>query len=120
MPVPTRVRATCLHDGAWRLDSIGADPVTKAEFDTLTPFRAWEALDQRQTELGLGLHGDNLTALPTGIFDADGWNRNYTINDTFRPQEIGTFKEVHCEIKKCDVNALAAVGGELYISKPSA
>lgn len=71
-------------------------------------------------ELGLGLHGANLTAFPIGLLDVDGWHRNITINDTFRTQEIDTFKEVHCEIKKCDVNALAAVGGEFYVSKPSA
>ena len=44
-------------------------------------------------------------------------NVTYGINDTFRTEDIGTFKEVHCEVKKCDVNAFAAVGGEYYIDR---
>ena len=58
----------------------------------------------------------NLTAFPDGM---ELWNLNYTVNMTFRTEQIFTIKEVHCEVKKCDPNTFAAVGGEFYIDKPT-
>jgi hypothetical protein len=99
VPVPLDLRVTCLHDGKYRLDSIGIDPRTLMELPYLTAFKAYDLLvtlhnSERES-------GKNLSGIPT---DMALWHRNYTINDTFLAQDIGTFKEVHCEIKKCDVN----------------
>ncbi len=110
VPAPSRLRATCLHDGSYRLDSIGPSPRASATFlrdapdvPYLTAWRAYDALENaRQDNPALGLGGANLTEL---AIDLARWHKNYTINSTFWTQDIGTFKEAHCEIKKCDVNA---------------
>ena len=101
IPSPTHFRATCLHDGTYRIDSLGTDPATQAldsivsdpanqlPVHTLTSYNGWAAIAQ------------NTQPRPDGM---DVWHKNYTINDTFRTEDIGTFKEIHCEVKKCDVN----------------
>lgn len=95
-----------MHDGRYKLNSLGVSPITLEEAPYLTAYRAYKLLVL-----------DGASSLPQ---DMAVWHRNYTVNDTFRTQDIGTFKEAHCEIKKCDVNTFAAVGGQFYVSKPAA
>ena len=89
--VPTELVMTCLYDGVWRIDSIGLNPTDKSQYEFVTAHNAYAALDLRSTERAAGWGGENLTAFPA---DMEVWNLNYSINSTFRAQDIGTFKEV--------------------------
>jgi hypothetical protein len=103
-----------MQDGSYLLTSLGHNPLTRKEVTYLTAWRAYDLAHQCAAARAL------TTQCAAAPADMASWHRNYTVNETFRTQDIRTFKEAHCEIKKCDVNTFAAIGGEFYITKPTA